>query len=30
MLVHVFWWFSEKEVNELLEELLKDVSKQIM
>ena len=30
MLVHVFWWFSEKEVNELLEELLKDVSKQVM
>ena len=30
MLLHVFWWFSEKEVNELLEELLKDVSKQIM
>ena len=30
MLVHVFWWFSEKEVNELLEELLKDVSKQVI
>ena len=30
MLVHVFWWFSEKEVNELLEELLKDVSKHVM